>query len=116
MNGEFFSFHVGVGDVIAAIAMAVVYSSFRLENKKAGREREKIIGEQVKMHTENRNDLANLLTFQKLQMDVNAKRDEQVKQLSIQTATITEIARGLNRRLELVENLIGRKRRAGEEE
>lgn len=62
---------------------------------------------QTKMHTENTERLNVLAAFQAAQLIVNGKRDEQIALLREQTATLTAIGEGLDRRLKLIEDRTG---------
>ena len=101
----FWSFNAG--NVIATIAVVIAYLAYRLDTKKEALSRRKtldeLIKEQAEMHSDNRNRLEQLAEFHRQQMIVNQKRDEQISELKTQTATLTQIAKGIDRRLELLE-------------
>lgn len=96
------------GDIVAVITVLVAISGYILSHRsvsKADRsERDTALKTQVEMHVENRNRLDSLARFQTTQVDLNVKRDEQITQLTTQTSTLAEMAKGFNRRLEMVED------------
>jgi len=110
---------------MAVVTLALTYLAYRLDKRKERREnlqirkeedtkREEMIKSQAIMHAENQRRLDTLMEFQEYQLEVNKKRDEQVNLLSRQTSlleesakgfmrTMEEITRGVNRRLEMLE-------------
>lgn len=99
---------VHLGDVLSAAAVVTGIIALRLDfnkkEKEQKKEREEWLQAQTQMHTENKMRLEALMQFQDHQMDVNSKRDIQVSELQRQTATITEIAKGMDRRLQMIED------------
>lgn len=109
----FWSFHLGDLIVLLGIVIAALtYLSDRGRQSDERREtREKMVEEQTRMHEENKQAFAeNRRRLDQLEESredhekVNRKRDEQISLLSQQTATLTEMARGMNRRLEMLED------------
>lgn len=86
------------------IAAAAYYRDRKNDQKDRESAREKLIESQVRMHTENKNKLEILSESHDDQKKINFKRDEQVSQLQQQTATLTQIASGLDRRLQMIED------------
>lgn len=106
-------------DVAVVLAVIVAYLSYRLDKRAALNEvhrtataqkgiHDKLVEEQTRMHEQNRNRLDILLEFHKNQLEVNRKRDLQITELQLQTATLTQIARGIDRRLEMLEDKNGK--------
>jgi len=111
MNSETGMFtQTHLGDVLTCITILVGIIALRADfNKRSDeqrREREDLLEAQTKMHTENRMKLDSLAEFKESQQEVNAKRDVQIGELQKQTATIAEIAKGMDRRLQMIEDRI----------
>jgi hypothetical protein len=106
---SFWSLNIGHLVEIGSLILATLALWF--DRKKDARERkleqEKFLVTQTRMHEENRNRLESLAKFQGEQESLNDKRDEQVSELKQQTSSLAEIARGFNRRLEMIENRRG---------
>lgn len=77
----------------------------------ASKERQETRDVQVRMHAENGERLRNLMTFHEAQLVVNAKRDEQIAQLTALAAASAEMMRGLDRRMQLMEDQRAGRRR-----
>jgi hypothetical protein len=73
---------------------------------KIKQEREVAEKQQLEMHIENRNKLDFLIEYRTSQEKLNEKRDASLNLLTNLLATQTEMSKGLNRRLELVENIV----------
>jgi hypothetical protein len=112
-ENNFLQWHIG--NVIELATVVVAAAGFALSRKtdtrerregqaKAAKEREEALIAQTRMHTENSGMLQSLLKFQELQMGINVKRDEQIAQLTALSAASAEMIRGLDRRLQLMEN------------
>lgn len=102
----FWEFNVGhLIDTGLLFVAALGYTLSRKSDiKKAQEAREKMITEQMKMHTENRERLEVLARFSSNQEKINQMRDKQVSLLREQTAALQQIALGQDRRLQLIEN------------
>lgn len=100
--------HNYIGQLIDAGLLAVTYAGFRLsarhDKKEAQQKREadKLI--QERRHTENTERLIVLQAFHENQVLFNTKQHEQISLLREQTAALTQIAQGLDRRLILIED------------
>src|ERR1700679_1000481 len=110
---SFFQWHIG--NVIELGGFGLAGLGYFLSRKteirerregmlKAAQDREISLTAQIKMHTENSEGLASLLKFQEQQMAINLKRDEDITQLTTLAAASAEMVRGLDRRLQLIEN------------
>lgn len=101
----FFDFNLS--HVIELLVFGVAFLTYRSDRKKDARDREeareRMQGETIKMHTENRSKLDSLGKFHETQLEVNGRRDEQVQLLMTADATFAEMAKGFNRRLEMLE-------------
>jgi len=101
-------FNITIGNTLTLAGILLAYLGYRRENKTLTEERKKewehLIKEQAEMHTENRMRLDTLLKSQNKQEDVNNKRDKQIHELTVQTSTLGEMAKGFNRRLEMLED------------
>lgn len=93
--GGFFDFKLP--DLVVLLGLVLSVLSFRREARRAH-------DEQLKMHTENTIKLENLSDFHNKQKDLNDKNTEMINELKIQTSTLAEIAKGIDRRLELMED------------
>ncbi len=71
---------------------------------RAAVDREAALRTQTEMHAENKNRLATLARFHEEQLELNDKRDLQLNELTKQSAMMVEIAKGMDRRLQLIEN------------
>ena len=104
----FASSEVTLGNLLSIVAIVLAYLKYRSDQKQKNKldleSRDKFLGEQVVMHAENQRRLDLLLDFQRSQEDVNKKRDDQIGELRIQTATIAQIANGIDRRLQMLED------------
>jgi hypothetical protein len=105
---------VNIGAVIEVGVFLYAALAYRQDRKKdvadRAEAREKLLKEQVTMHQENKTKLDHLGEFHTAQLKLNGKRDEQFALLMKQTGELTQIAKGLDRRLELMENSNGRHR------
>ena len=99
MTEPFFS--ITIGNVISAggtvLGVYIAYLKLASERKK---EQENL----TEMHAENRMKLDSLITSRDRQEEINRKRDAQVHELALQTSQIAEMAKGFNRRLEMLED------------
>jgi hypothetical protein len=106
LETSFWSFHLG--NIIELGVVVVAYAAYRGDQRKQGRERkearETMLQEQATMHAQNTQRLETLSSFHATQLEVNNKRDMQISLLMQQTSSLTEIARGLDRRLEMIED------------
>jgi hypothetical protein len=94
-------FEFNIGHVIEIGVFVVGAISLRREQR---RESTAAQEEQMKMHAENKQKLETLTQFHQSQVLVNTERDKQISELTSQTATIAEMARGFGRRLEMLED------------
>ena len=101
-------FSITLGNIISAVGTVIgVYIAYiKLAGER--RKEQQALGE---MHTENRMKLDSLLRFQTNQEEINRKRDHAINELKNQTGMLTEITKGFNRRLEMLED-----RRRGRDE
>ena len=98
-------FHINIGHVfelLSFIIAALVYRSGRIKTH----------NDQLSLHIENQQKLNAVLEFNKLQVEINQKRDQQLAQISIQTATLLQIAQGLDRRITILEDAKVRNKRS----
>lgn len=102
----FWEFNIGhIFDAFLVLFAGLAYTLSRKHDiREAQSKREEMIQLQVKMHTENTISLENLKEFHVNQLEINRKRDEQISLLREQTATISQMAKGLHDRLTLMEN------------
>jgi hypothetical protein len=63
-----------------------------------------VLKSQTEQHAKNAGKLDSLLSFQEDQIALNQRRDVQVGELQRQTATLIELTKGFNRRLEMMED------------
>jgi|SRR5215831_1796918 len=84
-------------DIAAFGTFVVMYLAYRVDTKRRH-------DEQVKMHTENKSKLDSLVTSRDKQLETNDAMKDTVSQLKEQTATLAEMAKGFNRRLEMIED------------
>jgi hypothetical protein len=102
----FWDFNIGHAIELGVFGSAVL--AYRLERRKDSRDRndarEKIIQEQATMHAENTRRLEALAEFHKAQQVLNQKSDSQLAELGKQTAILSQIASGQERRLQMLEN------------
>jgi hypothetical protein len=92
---------ISLGNVIAATVpvVSVLIAYLRLAHERRQSELK-----QVERHANNAASLRMLVDFHAAQTLLNAKRDEQVSELKEQTAVLKEIAKGLARRLQMMED------------
>jgi hypothetical protein len=113
VQDSFFQWHIGniieLGTVI--IMSGAYFLSRKTENRerregmaRASKEREEALVTQTRMHTQNSASLQILMKFQEQQLLINGKRDDQIGQLTALAAASAEMIRGLDRRLQLMEN------------
>lgn len=97
-----------IGDLAVVGTLVVTMLSYhmsrRKENRQAEEARTKLLKEQERMHSENSQRLSSLAEFKLSQEKVNEKRDLQIENLSSMCSTFQELAKGMNRRVEIVEN------------
>lgn len=108
------NFSIGDMAVVGTLLVSMLsyHRSRRRENRQALEASEKLLREQERMHSQNKQRLDALLEFRQAQELVNRKRDEQIANLSTICATFSELARGMNRRLEIVEDARTKRGRA----
>lgn len=104
-----FSNLLEVGGFLAAIVTVALHHRRDLreiakEREVVIKERDKAIEQQAKMHQENSTQLKTLIEFHQQQMRFNSQRDRQVRELEKQTTALAEMVKGLDRRLQLMEN------------
>lgn len=105
LEGSFISNVSHLVEMGLFIVAFLAYRSDRVRDKTdVSVARDKLVEEQTRMHAENRSRLDTLTQFHAAQQIVNLKRDEQIAQLSQQSATLIEISRGVDRRLEMLED------------
>jgi hypothetical protein len=102
---QFWDFNIGHAIELGVFGSAVL--AYRLERGRDARDRadarEKIIQEQAIMHAENTRRLQGLAEFHKAQQLLNQKSDSQIAELGKQTAILTQMASGQERRLQMLE-------------
>lgn len=101
-TAPFWSFNIG--HVLVLCGIVIAWLQYRVNLNKQLEQQNKERDEQLIRHNENQRRLDTLLEFQRTQIEVNRKRDEQIGELKTQTATLTQIARGIDRRLEMLED------------
>lgn len=89
------------GNILTLLGLALAYWRFRSHQHKMD---ETAIKQQATWHSENRQRLDMLLEFQKTQLELNVKYNDQLTELRVQTSRITQMAEGLDRRLMLQES------------
>lgn len=106
------NFSIGDMAVVGTLVVTMLsyHMSRRKENRQAESARAKVLEEQTRMHAENSSKLTQLTEFRKAQELANEKRDVQINSLNLIVNTFREIAKGMNRRVELVENILMRTR------
>lgn len=87
-----------------AVAVLTFLSTHRHEAREITKEREALMRAQAIMHVENKERLEVLMGFHKEQKELNRTQREQTGMLREQTASLTSIAEGLDRRMRLVED------------
>lgn len=99
---------VHLGDLLTVVTIMVGILALRVDfNRRSDeqkKQRDDLLEKQAQMHTENRMKLDQLGNFHSAQLEVNAKRDIQISQLQQQTATLLEVAKGMDRRLQMMED------------
>jgi hypothetical protein len=117
---SFYQWHIG--NVIELGGFAVAIGSWWISRKtetrerregqaKAAAEREDALITQTRMHTENTGMLKNLMEFHRAQIEINLKRNEEIAQLTTLAAASAEMVRGLDRRMQLMENWLLKRER-----
>lgn len=104
-TGSFFT--VDIGNVATLAGVGLGLWRFGAYSAKARRE---ILTKQVQMHEENKNRFERLSQFEEDQRELNRKRDTQVSELTAQTREMVQIAKGFDRRLEMLEERRRRER------
>lgn len=96
------------GHMVEIGLLFLAYVDFRASRAKDAGERERVkkdlLESQAEMHAENKGRLATLFEFQRAQLILNEKRDQQISLLSTQSARLTELAAGQERRLQMLED------------
>ena len=99
---------INLGNIVTVATIVVSVLALRLDfNKRTNdqkKEHDEYISSQAKMHAENQFRLESMMQFQRTQLEVNSKRDQQVGELQRQTATIIEIAKAIDRRVQMLED------------
>lgn len=99
---------ITLGNVLILGSFVVAYATYLLDRKKDREDREKarekMLSEQTVMHLENKQRLDILMEFQKEQLNVNKKRDEQITLLSSQNSALIQMANGMERRVQMLED------------
>lgn len=98
----FYSIHAG--NIIEILVVLLAYLGYRRESRKDATEREAVRIKQAELHRENTLKLESLIRFNEEQSKINRQRDTQINLLSIQTAQLTSIAQGLDRRIVIIED------------
>jgi hypothetical protein len=91
---------IHLGDVLVFGTLIIMLLSYRSDRRKE-------VTAQLTMHAENKEKLETLTAFQEAQQELNRMRDQQINQLTQQTATLTQMAAGQERRLQMIENRRG---------
>ena len=86
-----------VGHLIEIGVLIVAFATYRSDRRHS-------YDQQVQMHAQNSQRLDEVVEFTKEQCRENDKMDAQIGELRQQTATLTQIAKDTNRRLEMLEN------------
>ena len=95
---------VTLGNILTlAVTILGVFIAYRKLQSDQTAQREDYLKEQTKMHAENSAKLDKLSEFHQDQLELNEMRDRQIAEMQRQTAVLEEIARGINRRLEMLE-------------
>lgn len=95
LETPFLSVHLG--DLLALGAFVLAYLDWRGKQKK-------MVEIQATMHSENQSRLTALEGEQRRSDSLTALQSQQLSQLQQQTAALTEMASGFNRRLEMLED------------
>ena len=110
---SFWEFNIGhvidAGLLILAFGALLISRSTETRERregmaKAAKDREEALETQIRMHTENKERLGVLMDFHETQKEVNVSRDQQISELSKQTGMLGEMAKGMERRLQMMEN------------
>jgi hypothetical protein len=100
-------FEVKIGNIITLAGIVLAYFSYLRDQRKQSEERRELreaeIRAQAIMHTENQNKFDSLITFHREQVGINRMRDKQLSEMEQQTAILSEIAKGMDRRLQMLE-------------
>lgn len=88
---------VHLGDVLVLIGLLLTYRSYKIEAKKQS-------DTQMTQHIQNSTKLENLTIFHAAQMEMNEAHSKQLTEMQVQTATLTQIASGQERRLQMLED------------
>ncbi|MCU1305202.1 MAG: hypothetical protein JWQ87_5486 [Candidatus Sulfotelmatobacter sp.] len=99
----------GLQTALFFLAFLTFVFTRRAERKKALEERDDQRDAANRMHEENKQRLNTLATFQSQQETLNRLRDQQVGNLEKQTVMLSEMAKGQEKRLELMENIFIKK-------
>jgi len=102
VESEFFRFHIG--NIIEIGVVILAYLGYKRESKKDALDRETVRQNQAVLHKENSLKLESIIDFNKAQADINKQRDIQIGLLSTQTAQLSAMAHGFERRLVMLEN------------
>jgi hypothetical protein len=107
-NNQGFFFWFRLSDIITFLAMIVGALKYKSDRSKDLLDRqvarEAAIKQGAERHAENKSKLDVLMDFQRDQIMLNRQRDTQIGELKIQTAKLTEIALGVDRRLIMLED------------
>lgn len=101
-ESEFFKFHIG--NIIEIVVVILAILGYKRETKKDSTDRATVIQNQAILHNENKIKLDSILEFNKSQAIVNSQRDTQINLLATQTAQLTTLTQGLERRLVMLED------------
>lgn len=97
-----------IADVAVIGGLGLAYLNYRRDRKNdlidRAQAREHMVQEAAAMHAENKQRLETVVDFTKAQDAINKRRDSQIYELMIHTAKLTEIAQGINRRVEMLES------------
>lgn len=110
---SFWDFNVGT--VVLTIGGVAAFLTYRIDRGNridaVQKAKDDLIETQARHHADNQHKMDALLQFQAQQTDINHKRDEQIMELHqqtgelrIQTAALAEIAKGIDRRVRMMED------------
>lgn len=98
---------LNLNSAVTVLGFCLAYIKYRYDRNKDDRERQAVreanIEKDTTRYTEQKAKLDLLLEFHRDQMQLNSRRDEQISQLQRQTVALEEIARGVHRRLVMLE-------------
>lgn len=90
-------YHIHVSNLVEVGVLILAYLGYRKETSKAKTD-------QLLLHKENQMKMDAIIEFNKSQVEANRQRDTQVNLLSTQTAQLTTLAQGFERRLTMLED------------